>query len=77
MGEVHPKEKGREESDQSRDPDGQEPQNPRPVVDGERIKGKYTLRKIQPIERYCPIGKLSIHFYISSTWLTDYVQFRK
>ena len=50
-----PKGKRREElSDHSRDPDNEETELPVPALDGERVKGKYTLRKIQPIERYCP-----------------------
>lgn len=43
-----------EMSDHSRDPDNEEADVPVPAVDGERVKGKYTLRKIQPIDRYCP-----------------------
>lgn len=55
--EVPSKGKRREDlSDNSRDPEGEEAQLPGPPGDGERIKGRYTLRKIQPIERYCPIG---------------------
>ena len=47
--------KRREElSDHSRDPDNEETELPVPALGGERVKGKYTLRKIQPIERYCP-----------------------
>jgi hypothetical protein len=50
-----PKGKRREElSDHSRDQDNEETERPAPALGGERVKGKYTLRKIQPIERYCP-----------------------
>ena len=48
-------------SDQSPDPDDEEAQLPGPALDGERIKGKYTLRKIQPIDRYCPIGIIILY----------------
>ncbi len=50
-----PKGKRREElSDHSRDQDNEETELPVPTLGGERVKGKYTLRKLQPIERYCP-----------------------
>lgn len=66
--EVSSKGKRREEmSDHSRDPDDEEEaQLPGPAVDGERIKGKYTLRKIQPVERYCPIGTILTFFHSAS-----------
>lgn len=58
--EEPPKGKRREEmSDHSRDPDNEEADVPVPAVDGERVKGKYTLRKIQPIDRYCPVNQKS------------------